>query len=69
MGRALSSMWKKRDIYRILVGKPEVMSRWEDNIKTDLQEVRCEGINWIDLAEHRDRWRALVNAAMNLRVP
>jgi hypothetical protein len=43
--------------------------RWEDNIKMDLQEVRCEGMDWIELAEDRDRWRALVNAVMRLRVP
>jgi len=42
--------------------------RWEDNIKMDL-EVGCEGMGWIDLAEVRDRWRALVNAVMNIRVP
>jgi hypothetical protein len=42
--------------------------RWEDNIKMDLQEVGCEGVDWIELARDRDRWRALVNAVMNLRV-
>jgi hypothetical protein len=61
-------------VYRVPVGKPEGKSpfgrpthRWEDNIKMDLQEVG--GNNWIDLAKDRDRWRALVNAVMNLRVP
>ena len=43
--------------------------RWEDNINTDLQKVRYRGMDWIDLAQDRDRWRALVNAVMNLRVP
>jgi len=59
-----------------LVGKPEgkrslgrSRRRWEDNIKMDLQEVGCEGMELIDLAQDRDRWRALVNVAMNLRVP
>jgi hypothetical protein len=42
---------------------------WEDNIKMDLQEVGWEGMDWIELAEDRDRWRALVNAVMNVRVP
>ena len=63
-------------MYGIFVGKPEgkrpVRSprrRWEDNIKMDLQEVGCGGMDWIELAPNRDRWRAFVNAAMNLRVP
>ena len=57
------------------MGKPEgkgplgrLRRRWEDNIKMDLQEVGCGGIDWIEPAQDRDRWRALVNAAMNLRV-
>ena len=65
-----------RGVYRILVGKPErkralgrSRRRWEDNIKMDLQEVGCGGIDWIELAQDKDRWRALVNAVMNLRVP
>ena len=43
--------------------------RWEDNIKMDLQEVGCEGMDWIELAQDRDRWRALVSAVMNLQIP
>jgi len=57
------------------VGKPESKRplgrprrRWEDDIKMDLQEVGCVGMDWIELAQDKDRWRALVNAAMNLRV-
>jgi len=60
----------------VLVGKPEgkrplgrPRCRWEDNVKMDLQGVGCGGMDWIDLAEDRDRWRTLVNAVMNLRVP
>jgi len=69
-------MGKGRDVYRILVGKPEgkrplgrSRRRWEDNIKTDLQEVGCGGTDWIELAQDRDRWRALVNAVMNIQFP
>ena len=49
------------------LGRPK--RRWEDNIKLDLQELGCGGMDWIDLAQDRDRRRALVNAIMNLRVP
>jgi CRISPR/Cas system-associated protein Cas7 (RAMP superfamily) len=65
-----------RDVYRVLVGKPEEKrplgrprGTWEDNIKMDLLEVGCGSIDWIGLVQDRDRWRALVNAVMNLRVP
>jgi hypothetical protein len=61
--------------YNILVGKPEgkrplgrSWRRWEDNIKTDLNEMIWEGVDWIHLAQDRDQWRALMNTAMNLRV-
>ena len=66
----------RRRVYRVLVGKHEgkrplgrPRRRWEDNIKMDLQEVGCGGMDWIEVAQHRDRWRALVTAVMNLRVP
>ena len=62
-------------MYRVLIGKPERKRplgrhrlRWEDNIKMDHQEVGCGGMDWIDVAQDRDRWRALVNAVMNIRV-
>ena len=58
------------------MGKPEVkrpLGRqrrgWEDNIKMDLQEVGCGGMEWIELAQDSDKWRTLLNAVMNLRVP
>jgi hypothetical protein len=72
----LKCILKKRGVYRVLVGKPEGKSpvgrprrRWEDNIRADLQEVGCGGMDWIELAQDKDRWRALVNTVMNLRVP
>jgi hypothetical protein len=69
-------MGERRGAYRALVGKPEgrrplgrPRRRWEDNIKMDLREVEWGGMDWINLVQDRDRWRALVNAVMNLRVP
>jgi hypothetical protein len=69
-------MVDERDVYRILVGKPEgkrplgrPKCRWEDNIRMDLQEVGWWGMDWIKLAQDRDMCWALVNAVMNLRVP
>ena len=64
----------RRGVFRVLVGKPEgkwplgrPRRRWEDNIKLDLQEVRCGGMDWIELAQDRKKWRALVIAVMNFR--
>jgi len=69
-------MGERRGIYRVVLGKPEgkrplgrPRHRWKDNIKMDLQEVGCGGMDWIELAEDRDMWQALVNAVMNLWVP
>jgi hypothetical protein len=67
---------EKRNVYRLLMGKPEgkrplgrPRRRWVDNIKIDLLEIGWGGVDWIRLAQDRDKWRALVNAVMNLRVP
>jgi len=69
-------MGDRRSVYWVLVGKPDgrrplgrPRRRWEDNIKMGLQEVGYGGMEWIELAQDRDRWRGLVNAVMNLRVP
>jgi hypothetical protein len=69
-------MGETRNAYRILVGKPEgkrplgrPRRRWVDNIKRDLREIGWDGRDWIELAQDRDQWRALVNTVMNLRVP
>jgi hypothetical protein len=68
-------MGEKRNAYRISLGKPESKRppgrprrRFVDNIKTDLREIGRDGMDWIDLAQDRDQWRALVNTVMNLRV-
>ena len=65
-------MGERRGVYRVFFGKPErkralgrPRRRWDDNIKMDLQEVGCEGVDWIELAKNRDRWWALMNAVMN----
>jgi hypothetical protein len=75
MGRACSTNGEK-NAYRILVGKLEVKRqpgrprrKWEDNIRMDLREIGWGDRDWIDLAQDRDQWRALVNTVMNLRVP
>jgi hypothetical protein len=72
----VACMWERRGVYSVLVGKRKgnrllgrPRRRWEDNNKLDLQEAGCGGMDWIELAEDRDRWRALVSAVMNLRVP
>jgi hypothetical protein len=69
-------MGEKRNAYRILVGKPggkgplgRPIRRWADNIKMDLREIGCGGVDWIDMAQDRDQWRDLVNTVLNLRVP
>jgi len=72
----VACLGERRGVHRALVVKPEgkrplgrPRRRWEDNIKMDLEEVGCGGMDWIDLAQGRDRWRGLVNEVMNLRVP
>jgi len=76
MGGACSTYGERRGVYRVSVVKPggkrplvRPRGRWEVNIKKDLQEVGCGSMDWIELAQDRDRWRALVNAVMNLGVP
>jgi hypothetical protein len=76
MGRARSTYAAKRIVCRVLVGKPEgniplgrPRHRWKDNIKMDLREIRWDGIHCFDLAQERDKRRALVNTVMNLGFP
>jgi len=72
----VARMGERRDVHRVLVGKPEgkrqlarPRRRWEDNIKMDLQEVEVSCGDWMELAQDRDRWWALVSTVRNLRVP
>ena len=72
----VARMGEERGVYRVLVGKPEGRRplgrprlRWVDNIRMDLQEMGCGYMDWIGLVQDRDRWRTLVSAVMNLRVP
>jgi hypothetical protein len=72
----IARMGKKRNAYKILMGKPEgkrplgiCRRRWENNINRDRSEIRWGGMDWIDLAQNKDQWRALLNTVMKLRVP
>jgi hypothetical protein len=72
----VAQMGEKRNTYRLLVGKPEgkrplgrPRRRWVDNIRMDLGEVGWSDVNWIGVAQDKNRWRALVNSVLNLRVP
>jgi hypothetical protein len=76
LARHVARMGNVRGVYGVLVGKPggrrplgRPRRRWEDNVRMDLQEVGCEGVDWILLAQDRDRWRAFLSAVRNLRVP
>jgi hypothetical protein len=76
MGRVCRTNGGRGNAYRVLVGKPEakrplgrLRRRWVDNIKMDLREIGWSGMDWIDLAQDRDQWRALMNTVMNFRVP
>ena len=72
----VARMGEEREVYRVLVGKPEGRSplgrprrRWVDNIRMDLQEVGCVYMDWIGLAQDRDSWRTLVSVVINVRIP
>jgi hypothetical protein len=76
MGRACSIYEGRGEVIQVLVGKPDgkrplerPRRRWEDTIMMDLQKVGCEGVDWTELAQVRNRWRAFLNAVMNLWVP
>jgi hypothetical protein len=76
MGGARSTYGERRGAWRVLVGKPEgekkiinPTRKLQDNIQTDLKEIRWYGVRWVDMAQDRDRWRTLVVTVMNHRVP
>jgi hypothetical protein len=76
MNRECSTNGEKRNAYRLLVGKTEgnrplerPKRRWVDNVKMDIREIQWGGMDWIDLAQDREQWRALLNTVMNIRVP
>jgi len=76
MGGECSEYGERIGVYRVFMWKPEgkrpfwrTKREWEDNIKIDLHKVRCGFVDWIELAEDKDRWRTLLNAVMNLLVP
>jgi hypothetical protein len=76
MGGSCSAHWKIRNAYKILVGRPEGKRplgsrrrKWVDNIEMGLRKIGLESVDWINLAQERDQWRATVNTVMNLRVP
>jgi hypothetical protein len=72
MGRECSTNGDKRFPFRMLAGKPEEkrpIRKWVDNIKMVLREIGWDGMDWIELAQDRNQWRALLNTVMNLRVP
>jgi hypothetical protein len=76
MSKACSTHGEKRNVYRILVGKPEEKRplgrprrRWENNIKISIRDIECDGMDWIGLFQDMDQWWALVNKAMNVRAP
>jgi hypothetical protein len=76
MGRECSTNGVKRNTYRTSVGKPEGKRplgrrrrRWVENIKIDLREIVWDDMDWIDMAQDRDQWMALVNTVMNFRIP
>ena len=76
MGGSCNAHEGGESVYRVLAGKPggkrplgRPRRRWQDNIRMDFREVGCGCVDWMELAQDRDRWRALVSAVMNLRVP